>query len=199
MNASERHHPALGVGIVGLGAAAVNMISGFHRSPCFEIVAAADIDGALLDRFKRDHSGAETSADVERLCSNPTVDLVYIATPNRLHGEHARVALEHGKHVLIEKPMAVTLEDAEEMIGTADRNGVLLGVNVKHSFEPRIQKIRELALTGELGRLSPRGRFRTPSPPIRIPVARKSGIRVLSRAWRHRWRPRTIGIRRGPR
>ncbi len=153
MNASERHHPALGVGIVGLGGAAVNMIPGFHRSPNFEIVAAADIEGALLERFKRDHSAAETTADVERLCANPAVDLVYIATPNRLHADHARVALEHGKHVLIEKPMAVTLEDAEEMIGTADRNGVLLGVNVKHSFEPRIQKIRELARTGELGRL----------------------------------------------
>ncbi len=143
----------LGVGIVGLGGGAVNMLPSFHRSPNFRIVAAADIDGALLDRFERDYSGAETYADIERLCSNPTVDLVYIATPNRLHGEHAGVALEHGKHVLIEKPMAVTLEDAEEMIATADRNGVLLGVNVKHSFEPRIQKIRELARTGELGQL----------------------------------------------
>ena len=57
MNASERH-PVLGVGIVGLGGAAVNMIPSFHRSPFFRIVAAADIDGAILDRFKQDHSGA---------------------------------------------------------------------------------------------------------------------------------------------
>lgn len=152
MSASE-HHGALGLGIVGLGGAAVNMLPSFRRSPHFRIVAAADIDGAVLDRFKRDHSGAETYTSVERLCADPKVDLVYIGTPNHLHSSHALMALGNGKHVLIEKPMAVTLEDAEDIIATAARNGVLLGVNVKHSFEPRIQKIRALARSGELGQL----------------------------------------------
>ena len=81
------------------------------------------------------------------------MDLVYIATPNRFHGEHAQMALEGHKHVLIEKPMTLTLEDADAMIERAERNGVLLGVNVKHSFEPRILKVREMASTEELGRL----------------------------------------------
>ncbi len=143
----------LGLGILGLGGAAVNMLPAFRRSPYFEIKAAADSDEAVLARFGDDHGEAQTYGDAEGLSADPAVDLVYIGTPNHLHGDHARIALEHGKHVLIEKPMAVTLEDAEEMIATAERNGVLLGVNVKHSFEPRIRKIRALARSRELGQL----------------------------------------------
>lgn len=143
----------LGLAIVGLGGAAVNMLPVFKRSPFFRIVAVVDIDQTILDRFAADHPGTRTYTDVGQLCANADVDLVYIGTPTVLHAEQARAALEGGKHVLIEKPMAVTLEEAEAMIVTAERNGVLLGVNVKHSFEPRIQKIRELARSGELGKL----------------------------------------------
>jgi phthalate 4,5-cis-dihydrodiol dehydrogenase len=149
----SKRQPALGLGIVGLGGAAVNMLPAFRRSPHFDVVAAADIDPVVLDRFAGDHEGVATYASVEQLCADPKVSLVYISTPTRLHSEQARFALEHGKHVLIEKPMAVTLEDADAMIATAERNRVLLGVNVKHSFETRIQKMRSLARSGELGRL----------------------------------------------
>jgi phthalate 4,5-cis-dihydrodiol dehydrogenase len=144
---------SLGLGIVGLGGAAVNMLPAFRRSPFLRIEAVADLDPVILERFAADHPGARTYNDVERLCADPAVDLVYIGTPTKLHSDHARAALERGKHVLIEKPMAVTLEDAEAMIATAERHGVLLGVNVKHSFEPRIQKLRGLAQSGEFGRL----------------------------------------------
>ena len=141
----------LGLAIVGLGGAAVNMLPAFKRSPYFHVAAVGDIDPAILERFAADHPGTKTYTDLERLCSDPDVSLVYIGTPTRLHSEQARIALEHGKHVLIEKPMAVTLEEAEVMIATAERHRVLLGVNVKHSFEPRIQMVRELARGGTLG------------------------------------------------
>lgn len=140
----------LGLGIVGLGGAAVNMLPFFRRS-AFEVVGVADTDPVVRGRFVEDFPGTRGYGDVDALCADPDVHLVYIGTPTRLHSEHARAALSRGKHVLIEKPMAVTLEDAEEMIRTAERNGVLLGVNVKHSFEPRIQKIRALINSGELG------------------------------------------------
>ena len=143
----------LGLGILGLGGAAVNMLPSFQRSPYFQLVAVADTDAEILGRIKGDIPGIATYTDIEHLCADGAVDLVYIGTPNHLHFAHARAALSRGKHVLIEKPMAVTLEDAEEMILTAESNGVLLGVNVKHSFEPRIQGIRDLARSGELGRL----------------------------------------------
>jgi phthalate 4,5-cis-dihydrodiol dehydrogenase len=129
------------------------MLPSFQRSPYFQLMAVADTDKEILGRIKHDIPGIATYTDIEQLCADGAVDLVYIGTPNHLHFAHARAALDQGKHVLIEKPMAVTLEDADEMIRTAESNGVLLGVNVKHSFEPRIQGVRDLVTSGKLGRL----------------------------------------------
>ncbi|HSS64168.1 MAG TPA: Gfo/Idh/MocA family oxidoreductase [Gammaproteobacteria bacterium] len=152
MNNLPREKP-LGLGILGLGGATVNMLPSFLKSPYYDLLGVADSDREIIERFKQDFRDVQICDDIEPLLSDSSVDLVYIATPNHLHFEHAKAALECGKHVLIEKPMAVNLEDAEEMILIAEQNGVLLGVNVKHSFEPRIQGIRALAQSGELGRL----------------------------------------------
>ena len=150
MAASER---VLAVGVIGLGGASLAMIPKFVRNPKFRIAAAADIDVEILDRFRRDFPDADAYDDAARLCASRGVDLVYIATPNRFHAEHARMALENKKHVLIEKPMTIDIAGAEQMIATAKRNAVLLGVNVKHSFEPRVLRLRAMARSGELGRL----------------------------------------------
>src|SRR4029450_10612807 len=150
MAASER---VLGVGVIGLGGASLAMIPKFVQNPNFRIAAAADIDAEIMDRFRKDFPDGESYDDAARLCESRNVDLVYIATPNRFHVEHAAMALESKKHVLIEKPMAIDIAGAEQMIAAAKRNGVLLGVNVKHSFEPRVLRLREIARTGEFGRL----------------------------------------------
>ena len=150
MAASER---VLGVGVIGLGGASLAMIPKFVRNPNFRIAAAADIDAEIMDRFRKDFPDAESYDDAARLCASRNVALVYIATPNRFHAEHASMALENKKHVLIEKPMAIDIAGAEQMIATAKRNGVLLGVNVKHSFEPRVLRLREMMRSGELGKL----------------------------------------------
>jgi phthalate 4,5-cis-dihydrodiol dehydrogenase len=143
----------IGLGIVGLGGATVNMLPSFRRNPNLEIVGVADKDPKILERFKQDYPSVTTHLDIEKLCADPKVELIYIGTPNHLHAQHTGIALDRKKHVLIEKPMAVSLEEADEMIARAERNGVLLGVNVKHSFEARIQRIREFAQNGELGKL----------------------------------------------
>jgi phthalate 4,5-cis-dihydrodiol dehydrogenase len=144
---------AIRVGLLGLGGAGASMTRRFARDPRYSVAAAADIDAELLERFQRDFPDAATFTSAEGLCERRDVDLVYIGTPNRFHSEHARCALANRKHVLIEKPMTITLEAADEMIDTADRHGVLLGVNVKHSFEPRILKLNEFARTCEYGPL----------------------------------------------
>ena len=150
MAASEK---VVGVGVIGLGGASGAMIPKFAKNPHFKLAAVADIDAEILERFHKDHPDAETYPDAAGLCESDSVDLVYIATPNRFHTEHARMALASKKHVLIEKPMTVEIEGAQDMIATAKRSGVLLGVNVKHSFEPRVLRLREMARTGELGQL----------------------------------------------
>jgi predicted dehydrogenase len=150
MAAGER---VVDVGIIGLGGASLAMIPKFAKNPNFHIAAAADIDAEIMERFRRDFPDAEAYNDGAALCASRKVELVYIATPNQFHAEHARVALESKKHVLIEKPMTSDIPGAEQMIATAKRNGALLGVNVKHSFEPRVLRLREMARSGELGRL----------------------------------------------
>jgi predicted dehydrogenase len=150
MAASER---VLGVGVIGLGGASLAMIPKFVQNPNFRIAAAADIDAEIMERFRKDFPDAVSYDDAARLCASRNVDLVYIATPNQFHAEHAAMAFENKKHVLIEKPMTIDIAGAEQMIATAKANGVLLGVNVKHSFEPRVLRLREMTRTAELGRL----------------------------------------------
>src|SRR5262245_21719898 len=101
MATSER---VLGVGIIGLGGASLAMIPKFVQNPNFQIAAAADIDAEIIERFRKDFPDAESYDDVARLCASRKVDLVYIATPNRFHAEHAAMALETTKHVHTDKP-----------------------------------------------------------------------------------------------
>ena len=79
----------LGVGIIGLGGASLAMIPKFARNPKFRIAAAADIDAEILARFRQDFPDAETYNDAAGMCTSRQVNLVYIATPNRCHAEHA--------------------------------------------------------------------------------------------------------------
>lgn len=145
--------PELNLGIIGLGGGASQMIPAFFKHPHIRIQAAADVDGGLLETFRHTFPQGETYCDAADLCQRANVDAVYIATPNQFHTEQAVMALENRKHVLVEKPMTLTLEDADRMIRVADHHGMQLAVNVKHSFEPRIRKIRDFVRSGELGRL----------------------------------------------
>src|ERR1043166_1144271 len=115
----------LRVGIIGLGGGASDMIPAFVQHPHMQLTAAADIDPGQLEKFQGEFH-AETYQRAEELCVNPQVDVVYIATPNQYHTAHALLALEQGKHVLVEKPMTLTLEDADVMIKAAKHHGVQL-------------------------------------------------------------------------
>ena len=142
----------LKVAIAGLGAAGCMMIPALVKHPNVKISGAADLDEEPLGKFVNDFQ-AEGHLSVEALSRSPNVDAIYIATPTQLHTEHALTAMEHGKHVILEKPMALTLEDAESMIQCAQRNGVHLVVGHSHSFETPIRKIKEIVDGGQLGEL----------------------------------------------
>jgi phthalate 4,5-cis-dihydrodiol dehydrogenase len=81
------------------------------------------------------------------------VDAIYVCSPNHLHAEHVIAASEAGKHAIVEKPMALDLAECERMNAAAERNGVKLLCGHTHSFDPPIQKMREIVRTGELGKL----------------------------------------------
>src|SRR6266403_4710199 len=148
---SEEASPIVRVAIAGLGAAGCMMIPALLKHPSIKLTAAADTDPAPLERFWADFQ-AETFRSVEELCKSSNVDAIYMATPTQYHTEHTLMALEHRKHVVLEKPMALSLTDADAMIAAAARHGVQLVVGHSHSFEPPIRKIREIVRSGELGR-----------------------------------------------
>ena len=92
-------------------------------------------------------------ADIEDLCSDPAVEVIYIATPHQFHAAHATLAAEHGKHVILEKPMALTLHDCDSIIAAAERNNVWLIVGHTHAFDPAVRAMRGIIARGDLGRL----------------------------------------------
>jgi phthalate 4,5-cis-dihydrodiol dehydrogenase len=144
--------PTLRVAIAGLGTAGCMMLPAVLKHPHLQLTAAADIDAEPLEHFQRDFQ-VEIHRHVADLCRSPHVDAIYLATPTHLHTEHALTAMQEGKHVVLEKPMALTLDDAEVMIQTAERYGVQLVVGHSHSFERPIRAMREIVRSGELGRL----------------------------------------------
>ena len=142
----------LRLGIAGLGVASTQILPPLAKLPFIKITAAADTRADALARFCQVYEG-EGYATVEELCRSANVDAVYIATPNSLHAEHAIVAAKHKKHIIVEKPMAMTLAECGAMNEAADKYGVKLLCGHTHSFDPPIRKIREIVKSGELGRL----------------------------------------------
>lgn len=143
----------LNLGVAGLGRAFMLMLPTLVQHPRLRLVAAADPRPEALDRFRADFSGARTYASVEELCADPAVDAVYIATPHQFHVQHVRAAASRGRHVLVEKPMALSLEDCQAMIAAAREGGVHLLVGHSHSFDAPYLRARELIRSGEFGAL----------------------------------------------
>jgi phthalate 4,5-cis-dihydrodiol dehydrogenase len=144
--------PPIGLGIAGLGMAGAVMVHAAAAHPGYALRAAADPHPAPRQAFAREH-GARVYADVSELVADPAVEVVYVATPHQFHRAHAVLAAEHGKHVIVEKPMALTLADCDAMIAAAERNKVHLIVGHTHAFDPNVRLMRQIVASGELGRL----------------------------------------------
>ncbi len=126
------------------------MLPTFLADPRVRLVAASDPLPGPRARFAADFGGRAYDT-VAPLCADPDVDVVYVATPHGLHAEHACLALAHGKHVLVEKPMAVSLADCTAMIDAAARARRHLIVGHSHSFDAPIAHSRALIASGAFG------------------------------------------------
>jgi phthalate 4,5-cis-dihydrodiol dehydrogenase len=144
--------PVLRLGIVGLGLASTFMIPQLARHPRIRLAAAADVRREALDVFGREFD-APTFTSVEALCASDAVDAVYVCTPAYLHAEHVITAAEHGKHIICEKPLAVTVAEGEAMAAAAERNGVVLVCGHTHSFDAPIRRLARLVQSGAVGPL----------------------------------------------
>jgi phthalate 4,5-cis-dihydrodiol dehydrogenase len=143
---------ALRLGIAGLGRAFTLMLPSFEADPRISMVAAADPRDEARRRFSADFQ-ARTYASVEALCNDPEVEAIYVATPHQLHAQHVCAAAAAGKHVLVEKPIALTLPDCRTMIEASRAAGTRLVVGHSHSFDAPYRRAREIIAGGDLGRL----------------------------------------------
>jgi phthalate 4,5-cis-dihydrodiol dehydrogenase len=140
----------LRIGVAGLGRAFSVMAPTFAADPRVALVAAADPRAEARRRFASDFAG-KAYPRVEELCADPAVEVVYVATPHQLHAAHAVLAAGHGKHLLIEKPLALTLDECDAIIAAANRAGVRLVVGHSHSFDAPILRLRALVNSGVFG------------------------------------------------
>lgn len=147
----ERVEP-LRVGLIGAGVGAAQLLPALTENPHIRLTAAADVRRAALDRLAQD-TGCATYDSVAALCSDPEVEAVWVATPNHLHAEHVIAAAEAGKHIIVSKPMAITLDEARAMNEAAERNGVHLLAGHTQSMAPTIRRMADMVRTGELGAL----------------------------------------------
>jgi len=142
----------LRLGFAGLGMAAGRLIPEIASLPFVKLTAAADLRANALAKFHEEFAG-EVYDSVEAMVQSPNIDAVYVATPHEFHAEHTIAALKNRKHVIVEKPMAISMDEAEAMNACADRHDVKLMAGHTHSFDPPVRKMREIVRSGELGRL----------------------------------------------
>ncbi len=139
-------------GILGLGRGSSGMIVALARHAAAEITGAAELRPEPRERFARDFE-VPTYARAEELCAAPDVDVVYVATPHQFHAAHVTMAAEAGKHVVVEKPMALTLDECDAMIAAAERNHVQLVIGHTAGHNPAVKRMRKIVASGELGKL----------------------------------------------
>lgn len=144
--------PKLKIAVAGLGRAFSLMVPAFTLDPRVAMVAGADPRPEARSKFEADFA-ARAFGSVEELVAQPGVDVIYVATPHQFHAAHARAAAAAGKHVLVEKPMALSLEECRSMIAAARKAGVQLIVGHSHSFDAPILHARRLIESGRFGRV----------------------------------------------
>jgi len=136
--------PAVGIAVIGYGYWGPNLVRNFAKTEGARIVSISDLDPAKLASATRAYPGIGQTTDFRALLDDDRVDAVAIATPVRTHYQLALAALEAGKHVLVEKPLAETSAQVRHLMAEAQRRNVVLMVDHTFIYTPAVRKIREL-------------------------------------------------------
>jgi phthalate 4,5-cis-dihydrodiol dehydrogenase len=177
----EANSRRIALGIAGLGNAGHAVLRDLGKVSGVELVAVADNRGKALETFQKENSMVRTYDSVVEMCGSEKVDAVWIATPTEFHAEHVITALERGKHIICEKPMAISLDDCDRMIEAAEKNKLILLMHSK-AMDPPIVKMREVIAGGELGRViqintwNYKGWLRTARLPSEVDSAKGGGV-----------------------
>ena len=141
----------INIGIIGYGYWGPNLVRNFAEAPGARVGYVTDLRSDRLSQVARRYPSVKVSTDARDLIADTDVDAVAIATPVSTHFELGMAALRAGKHVLIEKPMASSSDQALALIEEADRRGLVLMVDHTFVYTSAVGKMRELTQNGELG------------------------------------------------
>lgn len=141
------------IGLVGYGYWGPNLARNFSRRPGCIVAHICDRDPRRAALAETHYPQATVCGDYQRMLDDPAVKAVLIATPVESHFPLAKLALEAGKDVLVEKPFTMTVEEGEILVALAERLGRVLAVDHTFLFTGAVQKIRDLVDSGELGDL----------------------------------------------
>lgn len=141
---------AVNVGVIGVGAMGENHVRVYHKIEEANLVAVSDVSEKALKRIEKKY-GAKGYTDYNELLGNPEIEAVSVCVPTTFHYNVVMEAIKHKKHILVEKPIAFTLKEAEEMIAAAKESGVLLATGHVERFNPAVQKAKELVDDGVIG------------------------------------------------
>jgi predicted dehydrogenase len=148
-----RTSDGVSVGVVGLGYWGPNLARNFASLPGAELRYVCDGDAEQLERAAGRFPGARTTSDFEELLADPELDAVAIATPVPTHAPLACRALAAGKHAFVEKPLAQSLADAEQVVATAAEHDRTLMVGHLLEYHPGVERLKGLVDSGELGKV----------------------------------------------
>jgi len=141
------------VAVIGCGYWGPNLMRNANACPGTALRLIVDADAGRLERVASNYPAAEAATEAESIWGREDIDAVIIATPVRTHFELARAALQARKHVLVEKPMTQTVEEARELVRLAAENQRVLMVDHTYLYTGAVRKIKELIDSGELGEL----------------------------------------------
>ncbi|HEY1855277.1 MAG TPA: Gfo/Idh/MocA family oxidoreductase [Solirubrobacterales bacterium] len=144
---------AIGIGVVGYGYWGPNMVRNIVESQHFDLCGLCERDEQRIDEFQARYPDVRVERVFEAVLRDPSVDAVAIATPPHTHFELVSRALEAGKHVLVEKPLAPTSEEATQLAKLAAAEGLVLLPGHTFVYSPSVDKVRELIVEGEAGEI----------------------------------------------
>ncbi|HEX8466156.1 MAG TPA: Gfo/Idh/MocA family oxidoreductase [Abditibacterium sp.] len=144
----------LGIGIIGGGGIAQGVhIPGYQKLPQVRVIAVSDPIDATREACEAKFGIEKTYADFEEMLANPEIDAVSVTTPNFLHAEATIKALEAGKHVLCEKPLAMNAVEGQKMVDASKSTGKKLMCGYHYRFTPEVQTLKKFAEAGEFGEM----------------------------------------------
>lgn len=144
----------LNIAILGLGGIARKMAYTVNKTEYAVLYAAASRGIEKANAFVKEFGAVKAFGSYEEMAADDKVDLVYIATPHAFHAENALMCLEHGKHVIVEKPLAVNSSQAEKVFALAEKKGLFAGEAMWSRFQPIQKNLNDIISSGKIGQVT---------------------------------------------